>query len=226
MISSFCIAAGLFIAKKCGAPLSTHITLALSVAFTTAVWVVVTLLTPPTRRETLLGFYRLVRPAGPGWNAIRKETGLGPSPDSLPHAFLGTVLGCALVYAALFGTGSYLYGRVAQAAVCLAVFIASAAGLVWLLPRVLGRARHAAEGNADPEKKCHSAGCIVCAAGAGTRRAGTAQPPRPASPAQPYEPIPPVVAPRRFRRPAGAGISPEGQGSTRRQEKKPPWGGA
>ena len=149
MISSFCIAAGLFIAKKCGAPLSTHITLALSVAFTTAVWVVVTLLTRPTRRETLLGFYRLVRPAGPGWNAIRKETGLGPSPDSLPHAFLGTVLGCALVYAALFGTGSYLYGRVAQAAVCLAVFIASAAGLVWLLPRVLGRARHAAEGNAQ-----------------------------------------------------------------------------
>ncbi len=149
MISSFCIAAGLFIAKKCGAEVSTHITLALSVAFTTAVWVLVTLLTPPTRRETLLGFYRLVRPAGPGWNAIRKETGLGPSPDSLPQAFLGTVLGCALVYAALFGTGSFLYGRIAQGTVCLAVFIASAAGLVWLLPRMFGRARNAAEENAQ-----------------------------------------------------------------------------
>ena len=136
MISSFCIAAGLFIAKKCGAGLSTHITLALSAAFTTVVWVVVTLLTRPTSRPVLLAFYRLVRPAGPGWRDLRRETGLGPSPDSLPQAFLGSALGCALVYAALFGTGNYLYGRTVQAAVCLAVFVASAVGLAWILAKV------------------------------------------------------------------------------------------
>ena len=143
MISSFCIAVALFVARKCGAAFSTHITLAVSVAVTTAVWVAVTLLTRPTSRETLVAFYRLVRPAGPGWQDIRRETGLGPSPDSLPHAFLGWVLGCALVYAALFGTGSYLYGHVIQGTVCLAVFIASGLGLAWLLPRVLGRGSQA-----------------------------------------------------------------------------------
>jgi len=142
MISSFCIAVALFVAKKCGAALSTHITLALSVALTTAVWVIVTVLTRPTSRETLRAFYRLVRPAGPGWRDIRRETGLGPSPDSLPHAFLGWVLGCALVYAALFGTGSWLYGQVAQGTVCLVVFIASGLGLAWLLPRILGGRDH------------------------------------------------------------------------------------
>ena len=142
MISSFCIAVALFVAKKCGAALSTHITLALSVALTTAVWVIVTVLTRPTSQETLVKFYRLVRPAGPGWRDIRRETGLGPSPDSLPHAFLGWVLGCALVYAALFGTGSWLYGQVAQGTVCLVVFIASGLGLAWLLPRILGGRDH------------------------------------------------------------------------------------
>ncbi len=150
MISSFCIAAGLFIAKKCGAALPTHVTLALSVAVTTVVWVLATLLTRPTRRETLLAFYRLVRPAGPGWRAIRRETGLAPSPDSLPHAFLGSMLGCALVYAALFGTGAFLYGRTAQGTVCLAVFLASAGGLVWLLPRMFGRPAAAGTAPQDP----------------------------------------------------------------------------
>ena len=152
MISSFCIAVALFVARKCGAAFSTHITLAVSVAVTTAVWVAVTLLTRPTSRETLVAFYRLVRPAGPGWQDIRRETGLGPSPDSLPHAFLGWVLGCALVYAALFGTGSYLYGHVIQGTVCLAVFIASGLGLAWLLPRILGRGSQAGmTGKGPPE---------------------------------------------------------------------------
>jgi Na+/proline symporter len=137
MISSFSIAIGLFVARKCGAPLSTHITLAISVAATTAVWVIVTFATRPTNRETLVKFYRLIRPFGPGWKDIRKETGLGPSPDSLSHAVLGWVFGCALVYAALFGAGSYLYGNITLGTVFLAVFLASAAGLAWLLTRIL-----------------------------------------------------------------------------------------
>jgi len=149
MVSSFCIAVGLFIARKCGLALSTHISLALSVAVTTVVWVAATLLTRPTHRHTLVAFYRLVRPFGPGWRDIRRETGLGPSPDSLPHAFLGWALGCALVYAALFGAGSYLYGRVVQGTVYLAVFLASAVGLAWLLARIF-RGVPAKETPADP----------------------------------------------------------------------------
>jgi hypothetical protein len=39
------------------------------------------------------------------------------------------VCGCAFVYAALFGTGSLLYGRLPQFGFWLAVFVASGAGM-------------------------------------------------------------------------------------------------
>jgi hypothetical protein len=46
------------------------------------------------------------------------------------------VLGCLLVYAALFGTGSFLYGRTSQGLVWLAVFSVSVIGLTRILPRI------------------------------------------------------------------------------------------
>ncbi|MCX8038428.1 MAG: Na+:solute symporter [Candidatus Sumerlaeia bacterium] len=139
MISSFAVAVGLFVARRRGLQIPEHITLAASVAFTTLVWVTVTFLTRPTPRETLIRFYRLTRPFGPGWKTIREAAGVGPSPDSLPNCLLGWLLGCALVYSALFGTGCLLYGKTVQGLVGLAVFAASAAGLAWLLPKIFSR---------------------------------------------------------------------------------------
>ncbi|MBK6304369.1 MAG: Na+:solute symporter [Gemmatimonadetes bacterium] len=81
-------------------------------------------------------FYALVRPAGPGWKVVRDRTGLPASADSLPMAMLGWVLGCAFVYAALFGAGSFLYGNTAQALVWLGVFVVSTVGLARILPRI------------------------------------------------------------------------------------------
>jgi hypothetical protein len=98
------------------------------------VWVLVTVLTAPTDHERLIAFYRHIRPAGPGWRPIQTAAGVGPSADNLPQAFLAWMLGVAFVYAALFGTGSYLYGRTPQAALWLVVFIATGTGLVRLLP--------------------------------------------------------------------------------------------
>jgi hypothetical protein len=46
---------------------------------------------------------------------------------------LGWVLGCTFVYAALFGTGSFLYGRMPQFALWLAVLVASGVGLLSVL---------------------------------------------------------------------------------------------
>jgi Na+/proline symporter len=140
MISSFCSAVGLFVAKKMGVEIPTHLSLAATVAFTTVVWVIATYVTRPAEKEALLKFYRLVRPFGPGWAKIREESGVGPSPDSLPHCLLGWVLGCVLVYSALFGTGSFLYGKTAQGVVWLIAFLISAGGLAWLLPRIFGAA--------------------------------------------------------------------------------------
>jgi SSS family solute:Na+ symporter len=137
MISSFVIAMGFFFARRGGLQMSDHRVLLYSVAGTTVVWVAVTLLTPPTERETLLSFYRKVRPAGPGWESVRQETGLGPSGDSLPQAFLGWTLGCLFVYGALFTTGNLLYGRMLPTGVCGAITVASGWGLFHVLSGIL-----------------------------------------------------------------------------------------
>ena len=119
-----------------------HISLISTVLVTTAVWIVVTFVTRPANRETLLRFCRLVKPAGPGWRAIRKEAGVEASPDSLPQAFLGWALGCVLVYSALFGTGCFIYGHKAQGAVCAVLVVASSLWL-WRLLTAMWREKPA-----------------------------------------------------------------------------------
>jgi Na+/proline symporter len=128
MISSFLVAVGFFVARKNGAQIADHVSLIATVATTTVVWVSVTFLGPQTSRDTLVKFYRLVRPAGPGWNAVRSEAGVAASPDSPAQALIGWVLGCLFVYAALFGTGSLLYGRMPQFYAWLALFVLSGVG--------------------------------------------------------------------------------------------------
>jgi len=100
------------------------------------VWVTTAYLTRPTDRATLVSFYKLVRPAGPGWNSVRSEAGVAASPDSLAQSLLGWVLGCVFVYAALFGTGSFLYGRTGPGLVWLAAFLVSGFGLLRLIPKL------------------------------------------------------------------------------------------
>jgi Na+/proline symporter len=136
MVSSFVVAVTFFVLNKAGFGIAAHQSLLITVATTTIVWVTVTLLTEPTDRATLVRFYRLVRPAGRGWGPVAVEAGVGPSPDSLPQALLGWVLGCAFVYAAMFGTGSFLYGLTAQGLLWLAVFTASGLGLLRVVSRL------------------------------------------------------------------------------------------
>jgi Na+/proline symporter len=136
MVSSFLVAVGFFIAGKSGATIAASTSLLITVATTTVVWVAATFLTAPTDRKTLVEFYRLVRPPGGGWNPVRTEAGVSSSPDSMAQSLLGWVLGCLVVYAALFGAGSFLYGRTAQGTVWSVVFVIAAAGLIRLVPRL------------------------------------------------------------------------------------------
>jgi solute:Na+ symporter, SSS family len=134
MVSSFLVAVAFFIAGKSGATIAASTSLLITIAVTTVVWVAATFLTPPTDRPTLVAFYRLVRPPGGGWNPVRSEAGVSSSPDSMAQSLLGWVLGCLLVYAALFGAGSFLYGRTVQGIVWTVVFIIAATGLIRLVP--------------------------------------------------------------------------------------------
>ena len=136
MVTSFAMALGFFIAEKQGIAIPASLPLLGTIAVTTIVWVITALVTKPTAHATLLAFYKQVRPAGPGWRTIREEAGIGPSPDSLPQAFLAWMLGVMMVYGALFGTGSLLYGRTGPALFWIMAFLISGGWLIRLVPRL------------------------------------------------------------------------------------------
>src|SRR5258705_5626474 len=82
MASSFVVALGFFVSRKMGLEVASHVSLLVTVGVTTIVWVATTFLAPPADEETLVKFYTLVRPAGPGWKPIEKRAGVGGSIDS------------------------------------------------------------------------------------------------------------------------------------------------
>jgi Na+/proline symporter len=135
MASSFLLASTLFLLERRGVTFAPHLSLMTTVAITTAAWVSTTFLTAPTDRTTLERFYRVARPAGPGWNDVRRRCGGLTSSDDLIAAFTGSVAGCAFVYAALFGAGHLLMGHPARAGVALVVLVGSGA----VLRRVIAR---------------------------------------------------------------------------------------
>jgi Na+/proline symporter len=88
------------------------------VLITSIVWVTVTFLTKPETDETLRKFYKKTTPGGPGWARI-----LNTFPDTsfiekenkkkwtVPSGILAMILGCFMVYGAMFATGNFLYGN-------------------------------------------------------------------------------------------------------------------
>ena len=129
------------------AALSASAQLVAGVVITTAGWILVTFLTPPTDADTLRSFYRKIHPLGPGWGPVLRSlqvegdegpgAGVSASPgESLTASFLAWFLGCVTVYAALFGTGYLLYGELLPGVVCMLLFAGAAVWLAQVLPRV------------------------------------------------------------------------------------------
>jgi Na+/proline symporter len=98
-------------------------------AITTLVWLAVTFLTPAEPRPTLEAFYRHVRPDVRGWKPIAAHVH-----DVVPTRDLGSnltawILGCAMVYLCLFGTGKLLLHQPAQGFTLLTLSALSAVAL-------------------------------------------------------------------------------------------------
>ena len=136
MVSSFAISIAFFVAKKMGVDIPDPIPLLTTVGITTIVWISVTLLTQPAEHATLLRFYELTRPSGPGWKQIRAESRVTASPDSMPQMMLGWTSGVMFVYAGLFGTGSLIYGRTTQASIWAVAFVLSGVVLWQVVRRI------------------------------------------------------------------------------------------
>jgi SSS family solute:Na+ symporter len=100
--------------------------LLVTTAATTVVWLTVTYLTPAEPLESLRAFHRRVQVGGPGWRAV--------APDAAGATAIGAglvqwLLGCAVVYLALFGIGGLLLGRRGSGAIAVVLAVV----LTWYL---------------------------------------------------------------------------------------------
>ncbi|MDP1857243.1 MAG: sodium:solute symporter family protein [Gemmatimonadaceae bacterium] len=136
MVSSFVLALGFFIARKFGFVVQSEVSLVITIVASTIVWMTVTYLAPQTDNARLVSFYKLIRPSGPGWKDIRAQCGTTAAPDSLTLALVGWMLGITFVYAALFGVGSFLYGRTGTGIAWLVAFVICGLGLMRVMPRL------------------------------------------------------------------------------------------
>jgi Na+/proline symporter len=107
----------------------------ITTAVTTAVWILVTLLTRPEPQDMLLRFYRTVRPDIAGWRAIGRLAPEIAAEHSLGANLRAWLLGCAMVYSALFAVGDFCFGRMGQGIVLAAVAVLCA----WLVGRAIAR---------------------------------------------------------------------------------------
>ncbi|MEO9595977.1 MAG: Na+:solute symporter, partial [Rhodopirellula bahusiensis] len=103
------------------------------VVITTLSWMLVTVVTPPTDRETLKKFYRKIRPGGVGWKTVRDELAESgvhvETGDSITAGLKAMMAGTFLVYSAFFSTGYLLYQSWGCLAISLSVCGASAIAL-------------------------------------------------------------------------------------------------
>ncbi|MFY0650588.1 MAG: Na+:solute symporter [Cyclobacteriaceae bacterium] len=105
------------------------IKLLIAVCITSVTWLVTTFTTKPENYETLLNFYKITHPGGPGWKSFREEAERrGDSlPDvgrkwDVPNGLLSVLIGSIGIYSALFSIGSFVYGNMVSGFILAIVF--------------------------------------------------------------------------------------------------------
>ncbi len=142
MVISFVYA--LFNSFVLAKPLTGSINILVGVLITTAGWLLVTFLTRPEPQETLIRFYKFIKPAAFGWKPVidiavkegiieKNQVETGQLPLEIACVLLGTVT----VYSALFSVGFLIYGKIPSFLIALALTLAGG----WYLSRNWGRLR-------------------------------------------------------------------------------------
>lgn len=118
--------------------------LVLGMIVTTVAWLAVTYMTKPEDQHTLIEFCRKVRPGGPGWakiEAIARAAGVTVESDpgswNVPVGILCMLVGCLMIWTALFGVGYLLYGRLLFGYVMMGISAVS----VWALALLMRKLR-------------------------------------------------------------------------------------
>jgi SSS family solute:Na+ symporter len=103
----------------------------ITVAVTSAVWLTVTFLTKPEPDPKLVEFYRRVRPGVFGWKHIAELVPEIPATHEGWYNLLDWLLGCLMVYMALFGIGKLLLGSTSVGLLFLAISGLSGYAIYW-----------------------------------------------------------------------------------------------
>src|SRR6266568_1697973 len=110
-------------------------TILITVGLTSAAWLAATFLTQPEPEQKLLEFYRRVRPAAAGWKRIAAMAPeIAPVHDGW-YNLMDWLLGCLMVYMALFGIGKLLLGPAYLGVIFLLVSAAAGYSIYWDLSR-------------------------------------------------------------------------------------------
>ncbi len=115
------------------------IKLLIAVGITTVSWIITTYATKPETYETLLHFYKITHPGGPGWKSFIKEAANRndelPDKDrkwDVPNGLLSVLIGSIGIYCALFSIGSFIYGNLMSGIILILVFAISVYALIKL----------------------------------------------------------------------------------------------
>ena len=111
--------------------------LIIGVTITTISWLFVTMITPPSKMETLQNFYKKIQPGGPGWKKVIEEseskgitiTGKKEKWD-VPSGILCMLFGSISVYSILFGIGYILYSQTTTGIIFLVISVLSVIALM------------------------------------------------------------------------------------------------
>jgi Na+/proline symporter len=103
----------------------------LTVAVTTVVWLAATFLTKPEPDSKLLEFYRRVRPGVFGWSRIATFAPEIPATHEGWYNLMDWLLGCLMVYMALFGIGKVILGSTGIGVLFLAISAVSGYAIYW-----------------------------------------------------------------------------------------------
>ena len=115
------------------------------VLITSVIWITVTYMTPAEDKSVLQTFYQKIQPGGPGWKKVIDEAekeNINITDDSqgwsVPSGITAMLLGCVMIYAAMFATGYWIYGDYIRASIITMISAVFAALLVrtWKKVRV------------------------------------------------------------------------------------------
>jgi Na+/proline symporter len=107
----------------------------LTVAITTATWLIATYATAPESLETLRSFYARVHPSYFGWKPIADAMPeVAPSRSGLWN-LADAIAGCVMIYGTLFGIGKIIFGDMPAGLSMLAIAVGGGAFIYWDLSR-------------------------------------------------------------------------------------------